>query len=270
MTATLFFLSLIAPASPAPALTASAPPAWAEVRQDEEAVTDERPEVAQLVEKLAGHVKERGEQDEQAIAAVDELYREFAKSGPKDRGAIVKALEGCFKVKRTEELEPDVPDDRLYMACAVAMRDMGPESVKPLTALIGDKTHRKNLRLQRQIVLSLGKTKDSPSVKVLLDLLNHPQPEMQAAGAEALGEYYEADQKTRKKIVEDIIKVMMDQKTKVDTAPEDTEAAERWNTISGPMIATLQKVAAHDERVPQEWLNWWNDNKKADWGETGG
>ncbi len=267
MTATLLLLSLLAPPSPAPAPPAPPPPSAA--RQDEEALTDERPEVAQLILTLGGHVKERGEQDVEAIGVVDELYREFAKSGPKDRAAVVEALADCFEAKRTAELEPEVPDDRLYMACAVALRDMGPESVKPLIALIGDKTHKKNLRLQRQIVLSLGKTKDPAGVKVLLDLLKHPESQMQAAGAEALGEYSEADEKTRKKIVEDVIKVMMDQKTKVDTAPEDTEAAERWNTISGPMIASLQKVAGHDERVPEEWMRWWNKNKKADWGQPG-
>ena len=42
----------------------------------------------------------------------------------------------AFKVKRTKELQPGVPDDRLYMACAICLRKMAPESVKPLIGLI--------------------------------------------------------------------------------------------------------------------------------------
>ena len=262
----LLLLSFLAPPSAAPVAVPVVPGPL--VLQDEgETPTppDERPEVKALIEKLEGHVKQRGEEDEMAIAAVDELFREFAASGPKDRAAIVDALAGCFDAKRTKELEPDVPDDRLYMACAVALRDMGPESVEPLIDLVGHKAHKKNLRLQRQVVLSLGKTKAPEAVKTLLGLLDHPEPEMQAAGAEALGEFGEAEEKRRKEIFEEILKVMMGQKGKVDTAPDDIEAAERWNTISGPMIASLQRLTGHDERVPEEWQRWWNKNKKEDW-----
>jgi len=237
----------------------------ASLAQDPPPVQDERPEVKTLIDELKEHVKQRGEEDPQAIEAVDKLYSEFSKSGPKDQKDIVGALVDCFDAKRPKELEPDVPDDRLYMACAVALGGMGPESVKPLTKLLDDKDVKKNLKLDRQIALSLGKTKDESAVKELLYLLKNPAPEMQAAGAEALGEFGEVDQKTRKKIVDEIIKIMMGQKTKVDNSPTDPEAAQRWSVISGPMIASLQRLTGNEENVPEEWQRWWNKNKKEDW-----
>lgn len=233
--------------------------------QDDAPIVDERPEVKTLLESLAALVKARGEKDAEAIGEIDKLVQEFPASGPKDRAAIVKQLVDCFEVKRTKELEEGVPDDRLYIAAATALGTMGPESVKPLSALIGDKAHRKNSRLQQTVAMSLGKTKSPDGVKTLMSLLKHKDAPMQAAGADALAYYFDAPEATRKEIFELLLNTMMDQKSKKDTAPSDLEAQDRWNVISGPIIATLQKLTGHAETDPDLWLRWWNDNKKQDW-----
>jgi len=233
--------------------------------QDEEPIVDERPEIQGLFDELAGHTKARGEEDEEAIAVLDRLVTEFPKSGPKDRVAIVKNVSDCFKVKRTKELQEGVPDDRLYVASAVALGTMGPESVKPLSDLLGHKSFRKNERLQIQIAQAIGKTKSLDGVKPLLGLLKHKDAPMQAAGAEALGYYFDAPLDTRKDIFDEILKIMMGQKSKKDADINDFEAQDRWNVISGPCIATLQKLSGHGETDPEMWQRWWNDNKKKDW-----
>lgn len=239
--------------------------------QDEgQQVTDERPEVKALLDELDGHVKAKGEKDAEAIAVIDKLLPEFPNSGPKDRGAIVKALGDCFDVKRTKELEEGVPDDRLYLASATALGTMGPESTKVLIPLIGDKSHRKNERLQVRITLSLGQTKNPDAVKPLLALMKHKDAPMQAAGAEALGYYNDAPEATRKLIFEELMRTMMDQKTKKDTNVADQEAQERWNIISGPIIQTLQKLTGLGQSDPEGWQRWWNENKKKDWGTKSG
>ncbi len=240
------------------------------LQQEGAQVVDERPEIKALLETLTGHLKARGEEDEQAIAVIDKLVQEFPASGPKDRAAVVDQLEGCFKVKRTKELQEGVPDDRLYQAAAVALGTMGPESVKVLSSLIGDKSHKKNKSLQTRLALALGRTKSLEGLKTLLSLLKHPDAEMQAAGAEALGNFFDADLETRKTVFEELLKILMGQKAKKDLDPNDLEALERWNLISGPIIATLQKVTGHGETDPDQWQRWWNENKKKDWDAKSG
>jgi HEAT repeat protein len=253
---------LLAPLDPA---RTPPPPLQEEAAQ----VADERPEVEALLDELKTHVKEKGEKDPEAIGVLDKLVTEFPGSGPKDRAAIVAAVEDCLDVKRTKELEEGVPDDRLYQAAAVALGTMGPESVKPLIGLIGDKAHRKNMRLQQALALSLGKTKSPDALKTLLGLMKHKDAPMQAAGADALANYHDAPLDTRKEIFEELLKTMMDQRARTDNVT-DQEAQERWNVISGPILQTLQKLTGHAETDPVQWQSWWNDNKKKDWDEKAG
>ncbi len=236
--------------------------------QEVEPPPDERPEIQAKLAELAEHVKERGKADDQALTVIDALTQEFTQSGPKDRAAIVKAIEACFKANR-KELQPGVPDDKLYYAAATALGQMQPESVKPLTELLGHKAHRSNLRLQARIALSLGDTKDARALDPLLALLEHKDKEMQVAGAKALASYEGADLATRKQIFEECLRTLMDQKTKKDNDPSDVEALERWNAISGPIVTTLQRLSGQNETEPEAWQRWWNKNKKAEWNATG-
>jgi hypothetical protein len=247
-----------------------APPSAAHLapRQDPAPIVDERPELKTQLDTLATHLKARGEKDPEAIGVIDALVGEFTNSGPKDRAAVVKALGDCFDVKRTKELEEGIPDDRLYNAAAVALGTMGPESVKPLVALIGDKAHKKNLRLQQNLTLALGKTKSPDGIKTLLGLLKHKDAPMQAAGAEALANYHEMELDTRKAIFDELLKTLMDQNAKKLNVT-DQEAQERWNVISGPIMQTLQKLSGNAETDPDKWQRWWNDNKKKDWAKAG-
>jgi len=259
-------LALLGLCSPSllPPAGASPPAPW----QDQAEVADERPEIKAQLDELKDFIKKKGEQDVEAIGVIDQLMQEFEGCGPKDKAAIADALEDCFKSKRTKELEPGVPDDRLYFAAATALGRMAPESVKGLVGLLGHKSHRGNLRLQVQIAKSLGNTRDPRAIKPLLGLLKNKDMEMQAAGAEALGNFDGEDLKERKEIFKALLDTMMGQKSKKDLDPNDIEAADRWNAISGPIIASLQRLSGHDERDPAEWQRWWNKNKKEDWDAT--
>lgn len=254
-------LTLLWPAPPA-----SAPvPATPLLQDEDEEVVDKRPEIKELLDTLKGHVKERGAEDTEAIAVIDTLTQEYPRCGPKDRKEVVKQLAATFKAKRTKPLESGEPDDRLYYASATALGRMGPESVKPLEKLLGEKSLKKQPRVLRRLALSLGDTRHADAIDPLLDLLKHPEAPLQAAGAEALGNFDEMPQKTRKEVFEELLKILMGQKARKDLDPTDLEAADRWNTISGPIVASLQRLTGHDERDPAAWQSWWNDNKKSDW-----
>lgn len=261
--------SLLLTAFPAPA--ASSPVAWvawaspAPALQDDE-VPDKREDIKELLETLKDHVKERGREDREAIAIIDQLLQEYEQLGPKDRGAVVKALGKTLEAKRQDQ-DDGTANNNLYRAAAVALGEMGPESVKTLTSWIGDKRHRQDLILQRDLILALGKTKDEKGIRTLEDILSHHEASLQASSAEALANYAEAELKTRKDIFESILKVLTAAKNDTDSNINDIIARERYDTISASMITTLQALSGHNERKPEEWQRWWNKNKKKNWDE---
>lgn len=229
---------------------------------------DNRPEIKELGDKLAAHVAKRGKEDAEAITVIDALVQEFEKSGPKDRAAIVKGLDKCFEAKR-QESEDGVRDNKLYIAAAVSLRMMGPESAPVLMKWIGHKDHRKDLALQAKLITSLGKTRTEDGRKALIKLLVDKSPAVVAAAAEALGEYAEVEQKLRKECVEELIKnALMPAKAAVDVQTPSQADKDRWDTISAPIITSLQRLTGHNETDPQKWQAWWNDNKKKDWDKS--
>ena len=100
---------------------------------------DNRDEIKAATDKLSGHIGKRGKEDTEAISVIDTLVQEFEKSGPKDRSLIAKTLDKCFEQKRQESAE-GVRDNKLYMAAAVSLRTMGPESAPVLMKWISSWT----------------------------------------------------------------------------------------------------------------------------------
>jgi hypothetical protein len=237
--------------------------------QDAPEVTDERPEIQALLDKLAGHVKERGTQDTEAVGVIDQLLQEFPKCGLKDREAVVEGLDECFEAKRGES-EEGVPDNRLYIACAVSLREMAPESAPVLMKWIGHKSHRKDVALQVKLIQSLGKTQDEKGRKLLIKTLVDKTPAIQAAASEALGEFGEAVLEIRKENFDELLKLLMSVKGLVDSDPNDIIARERYDTISAPIISSLSRLSGQKIHDPNEWQRWWNKNKKEDWGAIDG
>ncbi len=226
---------------------------------------DKRPEVADLLAKLKTMIDDRkGEKDIDAIGVIDQLVPQFPKSGPKDRVAIVTALSKCFEVRRLVK-EGDPPNNKLYMASAVALSTMAPESTKELLKWIGQKDLKKDQALQTRLVDSLGKTKDKEALKPLQDLLNSKDDWMVAAAANALSNFGEVDLETRKTVFETVLKYLMSARGQTDGNPNDTVARQRYDVIAAPMITALQKLSKHDERDPAKWQTWWNKNKRDNW-----
>jgi len=247
-----------------PSVPAAPPRAEPPAALQDDDKPDKRPEIAELLERLKKHVAENGQEDQLAVEVIDQLATEFPKCGEKDRAAIVKGVDACFKEKR-KPTDEGAPDNLLHLAAATALGEMGPESAKPLAGWIDHKSLRKDLNLQRAIILALGKTKAESGIEPLVDLLDHHQATMQAAGAEALGNYDKEDQEVRKEIFEAILKVLTALKNNVDADVNDVISRERYEAISAAMIGTLQKMSGHDARDPSDWTHWWNKNKKEDW-----
>ena len=232
--------------------------------QDPPPPVDNRPELKAMIDEMLGHITKRGKEDHEAIGVIDKLVQEFPKCGPKDRGAIVKSLDRCFSEKRQED-ENGVFDNQLYIASATALGEMAPESVPVLLSWIGNKAHRKDLKLQRVLILKLGKTKNEAGREPLINLLVDKDAQIIAAAAEALGEYSAVELKLRKSTFDELLKVLMGAKGQVDSNPNDTVARERYDMIAAPIVTSLTRLSGHEEHDPNEWQRWWNKNKKEDW-----
>lgn len=246
---------------------ASAEPLIASASAQEEGsgeIEDKREKIDELCTQFKDLIGKRGDEDTAAVGVMDTLLQEFPVSGPKDRKLIAETIGKAFDEKR-KELEDGVFDNKLYIAAAVCLGEMGPESTDILSKWIGHKRHRKDTMLQTQLILSLGKTKDEGAIKTLMDLLKDKSPTIISAASQALGNFSGADQKERKKIVNDLVRILIDAKTAVDDDVTDTIARELYDTIAAPIITTLQELTGHDERAPEEWQRWWNKNKKSDW-----
>jgi len=250
-------LSLSAAAAPAPA---SVPP----TATTEDPAADKRPEIATLTATLDEQIAKKGVADTEAVATIDKLFQEFPASGPKDRAAIVKALSKCFEQKRdVKEGEPR--NNKLFIASAAAMGQMGPDSTKELIRWIGHKDHRKDPAVQDRLIRSLGQTKDDAAIKTLTNLLDDKDPALVNAAATSLGEFKEKPLETRKTIFEALLKTLMSAKGSTDSDPLNTIFKERYEIILAPIVTTLGALSKHDERDPEEWQRWWNKNKKANW-----
>ena len=259
-------LSLLAPA-PAAAMPATLPsPLALPVFQDDEEKPDKRDEIQDALKSLKGHVGKRGSEDIEAVQVIATLKAEFPESGPKDRKAIVKGINACLKSKRKLTKEK-LFDNKLHLAAAEALGSMGPESVKDLSGWVDHKTFIKDLDMRRTLILSLGKTEDEDAVDPLVELLTNHEPAVQAAAAQALGAYGFLDQKERKAVFKKVLDVLTQVKNALDVGQTDPIVQDRYDTIAGPMLTTLQKLSGHDARDALVFRQWWNKNKKKDWDE---
>ena len=240
-----------------------APPAAVSAAQDDPK-PDKREEVKTLVAKFKAHTKERGKEDIEAVGVIDQLLKEFAASGPKDRELIAKTIGDALKERRKPTAE-GVADNKLFLAAAIGLGECAPESVPVLTGWIDHKDHRDDIDLQRALILSLGKSKEKAAVKTLTKLLVHHRAAVQAATAEALVNFKELPLADRKEIFKSVLDQLTQIKGQIDTDPNDVIEKERYDTVRAPMRAVLEAMSKQSLGEPAEWRSWWNNNKTKDW-----
>lgn len=255
------------PVSAAPAL-APLVPVLQEDEEEEAPPPDKREEIKELLSTLKDHAKERGEEDAKAVEVIGTLMTEFPQSGPKDQASIAKGISACLKQKRKQDKEGNF-DNALYNASAYALGQMGDLGAKELVKWVGNKQHRGNQALQVNLIEALGKTKSEAGVKTLTDLLGYKDYAIEAAAAKALFHFSGLELKKRKEVFNEVLKSLMSAKNAVDADinNQDSTVRARYNTVSAPMMSTLESLAGHKESTPEAWQSWWNKNKKEDWDE---
>ncbi|MEW6071363.1 MAG: hypothetical protein AB1726_02050 [Planctomycetota bacterium] len=246
---------VLAPPSPRPA------PA---VQETGEVVPDDRFEVAILLDQLREQAGRLGKEDAAAIQTIDRLRAEFPRSGPHDRSDIATELHRTMRVPRRMARDGTRPRE-LFLAATRALAEMAPESVEHLVRLIGERNHATDYEVREAILAAVGRTRDARAVEPLLDVLDEFQARLQAAAAGALGEFTNLDQKIRKRIFEDLLKLLASTHAAQQEDPNGSTINDRWNRIAGPAQSSMRKLSGAEVDGPPAWLHWWNKNKKRDW-----
>ena len=247
-------------------ITGGAQPAPLRVVFQDEEVPDKRPQVKALKEQLLAHTKKRGDEDAQAVQIIERLATEFKRSGPSDKKLIVTEITRAMRVRRPFSREGD-RKRQLFIAGASALGKMAPESVSSLIRLATDKNHKEDFQVRSAVLAALGKTKDEKGVKVLTKELDEFTAQVQAAAAEALGQFTNLDHKKRKAIFEDLLKLLMSAQADQQSDPNGMTASDRWRRVSGPCQRSMTKLAGTNAGSPNNWQRWWNKNKRRNWDE---
>ncbi len=226
---------------------------------DNTAVIDE------LVDRFSDTMRNRsggrGRDPEAAFPILRELAERFGECGPNDQKDIVNMV-----VRAIERFDRDESEEReLVLAAANALGSMGAKSVDQLLDLVEDNRIGDDLELFRRLILSLGRTQDERGLLRLKKLLHHGEPAIQAAAAEALGEFEALEEGKRKQVFYALLTRLLDAKDLVDQDRLNQTNQRRFDTIIGAVTTSLQRLSRHDERDPEQWQRFWNKNKRKSW-----
>jgi hypothetical protein len=165
-------------------------------------------------------------------------------------------------------------DARLFKAVIVALGKTGRVGSKYLAGAFKDKKRfgkKQWLSLRVEMLRNLGKTKDPAYIKFLTDeALRNIENSLMAAAGEALGEYADADLKTRKIIGKDLIKkfcnIYENANANLDSGDLQRKTWEdRYKAVMDPWNTSLQKITKQNLRHPSDWLRFYNKNKAKNW-----
>lgn len=209
--------------------------------------------------------------DDEGLQVIDFLLQKL-KAGveAKDQEAITRALDGVL----TQGVKVRPADNaRLYMGAATALGYCGADGAKALkNAHVNKRFPEKKdwVPLREVFLRSLGRTKDESMVKFLTkEALTNPEPALQAAAGEALGNFDEAKEAVRKEIVSDLIAKWGEIEEKASQMGsaniEAQNAKDRLSQLTEKWMATLSKLTGQNFHKYLEWQSWHNKNKNQPW-----
>ena len=211
-------------------------------------------EIGKEIAALDAAIKSKNETD---IQASIDLLMEKSRDATKDHKRVADAI--------SRALSSDLSKAQIHAAKALA--DLGVAGSGPLKKAAGDKAIRAE-ETKKEVYLAvidaIAKTGDEENVDFLLKLLKDKDNDVIAAVATA-GKYYaKASGAVRKKIVESFVTVL-EGSYGASQNNRDTTAVKKYDTISTPMIQTLQELTGERIGTPIEWRKWFNENKNRKW-----
>lgn len=228
-------------------------------------------EVAAKIDALKDVVLDRKmEHDDEGVKLIDELNIKMqGEVHPKDRAAIVKALEEVFFKGKLRQPDRTV----LYTGAAAALGYCGDDGAKVLKKAYDNKRFpdkKEWVPLREQLLKYLGRTKDESMVKFLCnEARRQPEAALQAAAGEALGNYEESKESIRKEIVGELLirygelaelaSQMGSSNVEAQNAQDRLAAlSDKWNTA-------LSRLTRQQFNTFRDWQAWHNKNKNETW-----
>ncbi len=234
--------------------------------QDEEVKPSADPteHLATLAEALKGRKTSdddvRHEADTKAVEAIDHLNLDFKNYAEKDQKRVADEVERIFKIRTEEE------ENRLYIAAAAFMSDIGPLGEEPLKSAMKVKHLEKRLDVQVMLIESLGKHKNPKNVTLFIDLLKDGEVKLVVAAVKALAEYRDAEAKLRKEITEALIKQYANTNN-LDAREKGKNPVwhDRLLALEVPMNDALSALTLQNFQNAADWEKWFNDNRNKKW-----
>jgi hypothetical protein len=239
--------------------------------QEPEPPKEQDKEIAAKIDALKDVVLDRKmEHDEEGVKLIDELNMKMqAGVHPKDRTAIVKALEDVFFKGKLRS--PDRTS--LYAGAAAALGYCGEEGAKVLKKAYDKKRFpdkKEWVPLREQLLKYLGRTKDEGMVKFLCEeARRQPEAALQAAAGEALGNFDESKESIRKEIVGDMLiryGELAELASQMGSSNiEAQNAQDRLAALSDKWNTTLAKLTGQNFTSFRDWQGWYNKNRTQPW-----
>jgi hypothetical protein len=187
----------------------------------------------------------------------------------KDQETVVKGLDGVFyqgKLRDADKLQ-------LYTAAAVALGRLGKSGGKPLMeAIKGSRfpSKREWIPMREILLKQLGKTMDEGAIEMLVKLAkSDPEPAIEAAAGEALGNFDQSKDQIRKDIVNTLLIKWGEFESKaIPIDPGNLEAQNARSAltvISGKWNDTLRRLTRQNLDKFGQWQTWLNKNKNKEW-----
>ncbi len=229
-------------------------------------------EVAEQIARLKEVVADKKFlREAEGVDAIDKLLMKVKAGGldPKDVTAIVKALDHALTGGK---LRPHTRPE-LYNGAAHALGDLGSEGAKVLRDAYLDKSRFPEkpdwVPLRERLLKNLGRTRDESMVQLLLkETVRSPEAALAAAAGDALGNFEDSKEATRKEIVGEILAKYGALDEKASQIGTNIEAQNAQNTLAAVQDkwhSTLAKLTRQNFATFREWQTWHNKNRNAPW-----
>lgn len=227
---------------------------------------DNSKDVKAACDIVAKEYKNKKDRDYDNIQAVyvelETLYKD-AKAA--DQKKIVKAIRKGFDLR--------TPDDLNYLkAAAGCLSAMGKAGCDALISAIDskalepkDKSDREQIRTCNEIrgfvIEAVGQTKETKAIKTLCKLLWKDDAILIKSTAISLGSYSDLEQKDRKPIVEELVKVYAYLEAQSAANPKKPHFRERLIAVEVSFNESLKMLTLQSFESAPDWQNWYNNNK---------
>ncbi|MBM4015357.1 MAG: HEAT repeat domain-containing protein [Planctomycetes bacterium] len=201
--------------------------------------------------------------DDQATVVVDGLAQAWGGMNEDEKKKSIAALEKCLSARREEG------DDKLYEGVIAAFANCGELGQKATLKSLKSANVDKRPGVLAGALRSLGFHKNPANVKALVDYLVHNEPRVVAGAAEALGNYADEPEKTRKPIVEELVKNYAQFSSAASNSgasnKEKGMALERLAVVEKSFRESLQKLTGQEFKDAPAAQKWFNDHKSKKW-----